>query len=415
MMPPDGKVLKIILTLIFAGFAFGQTPSSSSGGASVLFLKTGLSARVSGLGEAFTALADDENALYYNPGGLFKLSSNVITLNHTQWFEDIKFDNLTFAYKIHQRFGMGVGISHMWMPSIQGKDELGRDTEALSVSATIVQLGFGSEVYNSVYLGATAKYFVNNLASYQAAGVAFDIGAFVYTYIPNLSFGMAIQNLGSGVKYLEESQNIPRTYRLGVAYQLREKGLNFSLDGVKSLDSDMALYFGAEYSPSDYFSLRSGNRFVADDLFNPSFGIGLHPGTQYIVNYTYYSDSDLGGTHRIGFSFKISPARSYSEFTGRVSRQQEPTPSLIPPRNVRVELENETLRIRWKAERGVNYHVYACFSQNMKWKRITSEPLKQNHLELKKPRIPGTYYFKITATRDEVESPFSDEVRFHVE
>ncbi|HFE64645.1 MAG TPA: PorV/PorQ family protein, partial [Caldithrix sp.] len=240
------KYIKFTLFIFLGVFhsAGAQLPVSSAGGASVLFLRSGLSARVTGLGEAFTALADDENSLYYNPAGLFRMANTRFTLNHTQWFEDIKFDNLSFGYRIRDRAGIAFGISHMWMPQIQGKNEIGQNTGKLSVSSSIFQVGIGFPVLDNVYGGATVKYFSDNLASYVSSGFALDVGVFVYTIIPELTFGASVQNLGAKVKYNEASQDLPLTLRAGLAYSIPQSTINLSVDVLKSQGSGLKVNMG---------------------------------------------------------------------------------------------------------------------------------------------------------------------------
>ena len=106
----------LLIIIVFTTQLFSQTPSEFAGGASNLFLRFGLSSRVSAMGETFTAVADDENALFYNPAGLANITQGAFGLNHTEWFEDIRMDNLVFGYNFDRKFGIGFSMAHMWMP-----------------------------------------------------------------------------------------------------------------------------------------------------------------------------------------------------------------------------------------------------------------------------------------------------------
>jgi hypothetical protein len=50
--------------------AFGAAGASSSP-----YLKLPMGARATGMGEAFTGIADDDQAMFYNPAGLTQLNS----------------------------------------------------------------------------------------------------------------------------------------------------------------------------------------------------------------------------------------------------------------------------------------------------------------------------------------------------
>ena len=147
------KILIIIWYLWSFSFCLAQTASNSAGTASNLLLRFGTNARIAGLGESFTGLVDDENALYYNPGGLSDLKFGMVSLNHTEWFEDIRIDNITFAYNFSQRFGLAAGLSHMWMPALQGKDYLGQATESFNVSSSILHIGLAYKIVSGFNFG----------------------------------------------------------------------------------------------------------------------------------------------------------------------------------------------------------------------------------------------------------------------
>ena len=60
------SLIGLICPIIFAG--------SQDAGDAAAFLKTGQSVRALGMGKAFTAIADDASASYWNPAGLAQLN-----------------------------------------------------------------------------------------------------------------------------------------------------------------------------------------------------------------------------------------------------------------------------------------------------------------------------------------------------
>ena len=125
-----GKALKSLLILIFINcIVQAQTPSSSGGTASVLMLRLGTSAKVTGISEAFTGLANDENSLFYNNAGLANIKGGTFNLNHLEWFQDVRVDNINFGYNFNKNFGAAISFSHMWMPTIVGIDEFGNESQ----------------------------------------------------------------------------------------------------------------------------------------------------------------------------------------------------------------------------------------------------------------------------------------------
>ena len=105
----------ILSLFLFTSLCLSQTLYENAGTSSNLFLRLGVSPRASGMGGTFTAIANDENTILYNTAGLAKPLFSGIALNHIQWFEDIRIENLLFNYKMGGGLGLGIGIS-------QGRD-----------------------------------------------------------------------------------------------------------------------------------------------------------------------------------------------------------------------------------------------------------------------------------------------------
>lgn len=402
----------LIISLLF-GQLLAQTPSQFAGTASNLFLRSGLSTRVSGMGETFTAIADDENALYYNPAGLANITQGAVGLNHTQWFEDIRMDNLVFGYNFDRKLGIGFSVSHMWMPALQGKDNFGNATGDISVSSSILNLGLGYKVHSSFYVGLGIKYFQDNLAEFTASGLALDAGIYMYTFVPGLTFGLAVQNMGGDIQYDASREKLPLLYRAGFAYNLSRTGLRIAVDGIKSIDSDFAIGTAIEYTLLKTFSIRLGNQFRPDQKFTPGYGAGLNISEQYLIDYTFYEFEDLGATHRIGFTFrfdlpgvKIRPRTYYGTTTIKKSKA---------PSSLYYVTNDDRLTIHWGRIYGAAYNVYAKTSKGGTWKKLNTSLVENNFLEFKKPTgSTEAIYVCVTSVINSVESAFSKEVKIDV-
>ena len=206
-------ILITFFFLLFTCICMAQSPYENGGTNSNLFLKMDVTPRAAALGGTFTAIANDENTLLYNTAGLANPRSSFIALNHTQWFDDIRIENMLFTYKMSSGLGMGLGISYMGMPSIQGMSNSNSPTQEFDVSSSIVQLGFGYEIYYGAMLGLGVKYFNENLAGFTAGGVALDAGILFETMVRGLTVGFAVQNIYLpafclGNKYLFKRANM---------------------------------------------------------------------------------------------------------------------------------------------------------------------------------------------------------------
>ncbi len=401
----------LVIVLISLISLRAQSPSSTAGSAGALFLRSGLSTRVAGMGEAFTAVSDDENALFYNPAGLANIKKGALALNHTQWFEDIKMDNVVFGYNFDRKFGIAVSISHLWMPALMGKDAYGNATEEFNVSSSIVQLGLGYRIHPSLFLGVGIKYFQDNLADVTASGIGIDAGLYMYTFIPGLTLGLAVQNFGNDVQYDSQLEKLPLLFRAGLAYKIRGIPWRIAVDAYKSIDTDISFNAGMEYTFLKTFSLRIGNQFKNNHSFQPGYGAGFNISNRYLVDYTYYNLSDLGNTHRIGFTFRfglpgVKIRQSRPRYSGyRITRSRAPV-------HLRYKVKEGRLIINWGEVRGARYNVYAKLSPDASWKKINSSLIAGTEHSFKKPmNVKGAIYISVTAVINSVESPFSEELK----
>lgn len=397
------------LSLAFVLNALAQSPSENAGGASVLFLRTDVSARVAGLGGTFVAVANDENALFYNPAGLAHLNLGSVAANHTRWFEDIEINNLTLGYNLDRKLGIALAVSNLSMPEIQGKDAFGLPTSKIDVSSNIIHLGLGYKIHPSLFLGVGLKYFQDNLDTFSASGVALDAGFYMNTVVSGLSVGASVQNIGGSIQYDTQKEKIPFTIRAGISYRMGTTGFRASVDGVKTLDSDVAIATSLEYTLMRILSLRFGNQLRRDRDFTPGFGAGINIKNKYVVDYTYSEFESLGETHRVGLTFRFdiglrkarrtSPGQVY-----KVTRSQA-------PKNVSTEINDDKLIIRWSKVYAAVYNVYVKSAADAPWKKVNKTLLRDNFLETKKPKTSKAFYVCVTSIVNKMESDFSQEVK----
>jgi hypothetical protein len=407
-------ILYLLIVIIVPAIIWAQNSSTGAGSASNLLLRFPVSARVSGISEAYTGLANDENTILYNPAGLPNLNNTVISLNHAEWLEDIRIDNIIYGQKLTYNASIGVSITHMWMPAIQGKDQYGQATEDFNVSSSIIQFGLGYKIQRALYLGLTAKYFQDKLANYTATGFAFDIGVFMHTAIKNLTIGLSLQNFGDKIRYDKLNQEIPLTFRGGLAYHIMDKRLTISADIVKSSDTDINLYTGIEYNFQQSFFIRLGNQYSNSRSLSPSYGLGFVLKQYLETNYMFGNLEDLGMTHKIGFAFKFnSPSKDNNYSIPKTINSYTRKTSDIKNKVYMSALENELL-LSWQNINNANYNIYVKTDAKNEWRKINETPQKSAFYKIKKPNKAGKYIFMVTYILNNQEYPISEEIIFNV-
>lgn len=282
---------------------------SVAGKTGMAFLKIGVGGRAIGMAEAYTAVANDASATYWNPAGLAVLNKVELTFTHNRWLQDVSHNFFAIAFiKGKHHFGLSFisnnveGIEHRVKPSAE---PLGM-VEAHDIA---VGLSYARNIGERLRIGLTLKYLYERIFIESAPGVAIDLGC-IYSpaWLTGLQFGLAAQNFGKMTKLKEKTIKLPQTIRLGAAYFIPKKlaGGQFLLaaDAIKILDGNLHANFGCEFYFKQIFSLRGGYQTGWEEKgLNAGFGFAY---ARYALDYGYTPFSfDLGNSHRISFSVKL--------------------------------------------------------------------------------------------------------------
>src|SRR5271170_5287471 len=87
------------LALTAPGFAADFT-TGAKGTTTADFLELGVGARADAMGEAYSAVADGADALYWNPGGLARVQDHDVTLKHAPYIDSSYYDSIEYAQKV---------------------------------------------------------------------------------------------------------------------------------------------------------------------------------------------------------------------------------------------------------------------------------------------------------------------------
>ena len=151
------------------------------------------------------------------------------------------------------------------------------------------------------------------MADEKANGAAFDLGLNAIYPKPILGgtmrFGAVVQNLGSSMKFEEQSDPLPMDWKVGVAaVQMLDKKLNVSLDYTAPKDDDGYVSGGFEYWLVPFLALRAGYVNSKTEGSGARAGIGLRiRGVSF--DYAYAGQGELGMSHRYELSFRFGEPR----------------------------------------------------------------------------------------------------------
>src|SRR5688572_5651049 len=150
------RLLLAFLIMPSLAFGFGDDKVGTSG---AQFLKIGPGARPVGMGEAFTGVADDVHAIYWNPAGLATLKKPELTGMHMQWFQDVSYEHVAFAYPMLSGAAWGLSLSNLHTDGIQRRTE---DTDAaigeFESSDNVYTVSYARPVRDNLSVGGNFKY-----------------------------------------------------------------------------------------------------------------------------------------------------------------------------------------------------------------------------------------------------------------
>ena len=102
-----GKLSKIIFIVCFlSGIIIGQDEFKRVGKSGFGFLKISPSARAAGMGDAFTAIANDVTTIFYNPAGLVNTENYSITAGITNLYGLNFLEHQFFAVSLKKNFAL---------------------------------------------------------------------------------------------------------------------------------------------------------------------------------------------------------------------------------------------------------------------------------------------------------------------
>ena len=299
------QLLISLLVISHSAFAVGQA------GMDIAVLKAGVGARPLGMGGAFTSVADNADAPYWNPAGLGMLDRNEITAMQTRLSTDA--DHYYLSY-IRPAFGGTLGLSWIQVGlgtitqtsnTVDANNEV-QNLSIFSYFSNAYMLSYGREFNPHIAFGLTVKYLTSDMyqiAGGQAEGYSITPGILIKPrkgFIDGLAVGIKVDELYNWQKWGTGTvEQVPAKLRIGLSYKSPNPGL-FAVDFSQTMKAGYAaeIAAGYEWATRDGLSLRVG--------YNDG---GLSAGAGFIsghtrLDYAYVSQRDLtrDNVHRIALT-----------------------------------------------------------------------------------------------------------------
>jgi hypothetical protein len=220
------------------------------------FLMIGHGARAASLGGAYTAMASEATAAYWNPAGLSGLEGSEVTFGHFAWFQDITVEQASFGFPLGESFSGALSATYVNYGTIQGYDISGQSSGDIVAYDWAGGISLAMALSERLSFGLTGKYVSQRLDDITASAFAGDIG--IRFSGESFAIGATVVNLGSEMKYDQATEKLPTAARLGVMFRPFSEAVATSLEIEQRLQGDLYVRQGIELGFDEMYFLRAG-------------------------------------------------------------------------------------------------------------------------------------------------------------
>jgi len=296
-----GKLKAAIVIVLFSVAINLNLRAAESTGADFLLAEP--DARTAALSGAFCAVADDANAVLYNPAGLVLPAQNIISLTHFSSFADTNYEYIT-AVVPHGSLAFGASAMYDYTADFSWIGADGENKGNVQNGDFLLTGAAGYKILPGISAGACIKYFRSTILDYSKAGIALDFGGLAKIgKNPDMYFGIALQNIGSQTAYETLSEPLPVNLKTGVSVRFNITDYcrviaDLDINKIETINEPPDIGAGAELCFFNIFCLEAGYG-VKQDGNNVSLGAGIFLMRAARISYAFQPVSDLGINNRI--------------------------------------------------------------------------------------------------------------------
>ncbi len=309
------------------------------------FMAIGAGVKPLGMGGAFAAIADNADAVYWNPAGLASLDELEVSLMHAFLYDGLAtYDNATLAVPLPNNVTIALNWTRLTIDDIPhfGEEHLvgtnvdlrssfpdlhlsGSPDSYFRSTDDLYQFSFSKQVHHDLNLGwyffelpidlnfgGTIKYIKREMYGFLGTGTGFDLAMLVrtdlavlfdYEWLGHISYGLNFRDLGGTTitwnTEAEHEDEVLFTTKLGVA--LNQPVPKWHSTFVAAFDIDYEYdtinHYGLEWQYKRLGALRTG---YCDDNYSAGLSLNLY---NFILEYAFVTNT-LGSTNRVGLRFR---------------------------------------------------------------------------------------------------------------
>lgn len=282
-------------------------PEVGEAGGPAPYLKTGVGPRALAMGNAFTAVADDNSAAYWNPAGIPFMKENQVGFVYSKMSleRDYNYANITLP-----RWNLGVSALMSGVKDIAGYDIHDYPTGSFKENNTVVLLSYAPKLAEGLGAGVNLKILQSKIKDTSANGYGADL-ATMFKVTEQFGLGLVLQDVYTSLNWKGDySERVPLVVKIGSSYDVfppgaKDYNVKLSLDIEKYSTRKRIRYnFGTEFTLPYNMALRAG---MADNFLTAGFGFK----TRFIgLDYCYKVDKlQMEDTNQVSLNFYWGQAK----------------------------------------------------------------------------------------------------------
>ena len=327
-------ILLHLILLIPGYYLYGQDEKAAQAGFKFMDVEVG--ARASGMGEAFSFIGDDANAIFYNPAGIAQLEDKKFDLmvSRVDWLAETSVIALGLVANLDVFGNVGFSllstdygeiIPTMIDPNTPaGYVEIEED---FNMGAYAAGITYARRLTDKFMIGGNLRYSFEHLGlspfkesaesdsiwyeENETGAMVFDIGTIFYPGFKSLRIGMSIVNFATAQQYEYDeggtsSFELPVTFKMGGAMDILDllgENPDYSLlvdvELIHPRDFSKRYHMGCELGLLKILKLRAGYKFGYDQE-GIAFGAGVNTGN-IKLDYAYSEFGVFDFVNRVSF------------------------------------------------------------------------------------------------------------------
>ncbi|MFH1378888.1 MAG: PorV/PorQ family protein [bacterium] len=267
------------------------------------YLQYGAGARSLAMGGAFTGLADDASAAYWNPAALAYLEEYQFLTMYAPFRMDTYFNYASLAIPFRKWGAVSVSNVMLLSNKFQERNDLNQITgKDKSVMKNTASISYAHHFYDQIFsAGMKIKFLQERVFSTSGDAIGFDLSLYSKP-IKGISCGFVVNNINRPKITLKEAPDIyGRNIKTGIAYHGKNDLYIACIDVNKLEEQSMYFTTGLEINPHSMLSLRAG--LNQQNSITAGIGINIWP---LRVDYAFSNTEELGVFNKISVTFRWS-------------------------------------------------------------------------------------------------------------